>query len=75
MLSTATNQLIKVYRSAVTQTIIDAVFPLCLTHFQQWIDPNKPVVKYVTKDDRQNCKLQFRVKVSVRPMCPAKIAL
>lgn len=32
---------------------------------QNWIDPNKPLLKYVAKDDRQNCKLQFRVKFYV----------
>lgn len=31
--------------------------------FQNWIDPSKPLLKHVAKDDRQNRKLQLRVKV------------
>lgn len=36
-----------------------------LSFTQNWIDPKKPLLKYVAKDDRQNCKLQFRVKFYV----------
>lgn len=38
---------------------------ISVTFSQNWIDPKKPLLKYVTKDERQSCKLQFRVKFYV----------
>lgn len=44
---------------------IHVIFGFWIISTQCWIDPKKPLLKYVTKDERQNCKLQFRVKYYV----------
>lgn len=48
-----------------TRTVLNIRFASLMTFTQNWIDPKKPLLKYVTKDERQCCKLQFRVKFYV----------